>query len=390
MKERTKENFFILVRIALIFGLAAYGTMNLFLQAGVSVGMLLLVAFFISVLVVREVFPKPYQKWFLLLSVILYALILYLEPEHFLMLGPLLVFEIVSHCQLAPQWYLLAAPFCVALCYQNSIAAANQVFLIILIAILYIQHNYIVLSYKKQMSEDVITEQSLKQDIHRKENEAKEELRKSILLSENRILEERASLSQTLHDKLGHNINGSVYQLEAVKLLMQKDPDKAQQMVQGVIDQLRGGMDEIRAILRKERPEKKQLAMIQLYHLLDDCNSKGVEAELTTEGELSVISDKQWEIILDNAFEAVSNSMKYSKCKHINVKIVAVKKFVRASISDDGIGCETITDGMGISGMRKRMREVGGMLSFENHPGFTVTMLFPLDKEDQNPEETAE
>ena len=85
MKERTKENFFILVRIALIFGLAAYGTMNLFLQAGVSVGMLLLVAFFISVLIVREVFPKPYRKWFLLLSVILYALILYLEPEHFLM-----------------------------------------------------------------------------------------------------------------------------------------------------------------------------------------------------------------------------------------------------------------------------------------------------------------
>ena len=60
-----------------------------------------------------------------------------------------------------------------------------------------------------------------------------------MLEAENKVLSERATLSQTLHDKLGHNINGSIYQLEAVKLLIDKDPGKAGGMVQSVIDQLR-------------------------------------------------------------------------------------------------------------------------------------------------------
>ena len=153
-------------------------------------------------------------------------------------------------------------------------------------------------------------------------------------MAENQILEERASLSQTLHDKLGHNINGSVYQLEAAKVLMEKDPEKSKNILQAVIDQLRSGMDEIRGILRKERPAKKELAMLQLYKLCEDCNNKGVKTELVTEGDTALIPDPIWEVILDNAFEAVSNSMKYSKCSRIDIRLVVMAQRVRVSIAE--------------------------------------------------------
>ena len=200
-----------------------------------------------------------------------------------------------------------------------------------------------------------------------------------MLKTENQILEERASLSQTLHDKLGHSINGSIYQLEGVKVLMDKDPEKSKSMIQAVIDQLRTGMDEIRAILRKERPEKKELAMLQLYKLCEDCNDKGVETKLEVEGDTSLIPEPLWEVILDNSFEAVSNSMKYSKCSHIFIEIVVMNKMVRCSIRDDGKGAATFEDGMGISGMRRRVREASGNLDFETEVGFTVNMLLPLE-----------
>ncbi|MBQ9233052.1 MAG: hypothetical protein IJ167_03330, partial [Lachnospiraceae bacterium] len=202
--------------------------------------------------------------------------------------------------------------------------------------------------------------------------------RKGMLVAQNQILEERANLSQTLHDKLGHNINGSVYQLEGAKLLMDKDPEKSKGMIQAVIDQLRTGMDEIRGILRKERPKKNKLAMLQLYKLCEDCNGRGVEAELSVEGDTMLVSDDIWEVILDNAFEAVSNSMKYARCKHIDIKLVVMNKVVRCSITDDGIGCVKMTDGMGISGMRQRVRAVNGSLGFETEAGFTVTMILPI------------
>ena len=159
---------------------------------------------------------------------------------------------------------------------------------------------------------------------------------------------------------------------------MEKDPEKSGKMVQAVIDQLRTGMDEIRAILRKERPEKKELALLQLYKLCEDCNSKGVETEFQKDGDIALISDELWEVILDNAFEAVTNAMKYARCRHIEIKLVILNKMIRCSISDDGIGCADVKDGMGISGMRQRVRAAGGTLSLETEAGFTVTMLLPM------------
>ena len=213
----------------------------------------------------------------------------------------------------------------------------------------------------------------------RTEFQARDEKRKSMLMAENQILEERTALSQTLHDKLGHNINGSIYQLEAAKVLLDKDPERTKGILQGVIDSLRTGMDEIRMILRKERPEKKQLAMLQLYKLCEDCRSKGVETELDTEGDLSLISDEVWEMILDNAFEAISNSMKYSGCTNIKIGIVVMNKRVRCVIADNGKGCEKVVDGMGLAGMRRRVREAGGTLMIECEAGFAVSMLLPIE-----------
>jgi signal transduction histidine kinase len=149
-------------------------------------------------------------------------------------------------------------------------------------------------------------------------------------------------------------------------------------MIQAVIDQLRTGMDEIRAILRKERPEKRQMSLIQLNELCDDCNEKGVITELVTEGDLSVIPNDIWEVVLDNAFEAVTNSMRYARCSHINISILVMNKMIRVTVTDDGIGCDSVTDGMGISGMRKRVRSVGGTIDFETEAGFKVSMLLPI------------
>ena len=80
---------------------------------------------------------------------------------------------------------------------------------------------------------------------------------------------------------------------------------------------------------------------------------------------------------LDNAFEAVSNAMKYARCKHIQIEINVMNKMLRCSISDDGVGCSKIVDGMGLSGMRRRIRGAGGTISFEAEAGFRVNMLLP-------------
>lgn len=381
MNDRIKDNYFVFARLAILLALVAYSIMSHMEMSsgkttGVSIRVLLLVSLFIGFMAVKELFSVPVRRYLTAAGMLVWTLLISMEGKAFWVLGFFCGLEFLSlFPKLEYRWYftLLIGVF-----VETPASVSLRLVLILMLVILYIQHNYVVVDYRKRMKEDVLTEQSLKKDMREREVATKAELARSALLAENQILEERAKLSQTLHDKLGHNINGSVYQLEAVKVLMEKDPERAKEMVQAVIDQLRTGMDEIRAILRKERPEKKDLALLQLYKLCEDCNNKGVETEFEKEGDITQIPDDLWEVILDNAYEAVSNAMKYARCTRIDIRIVIMNRMVRCSIRDNGIGCKEVKDGMGISGMRQRVRAVGGTIDLETEAGFTVNMLLPL------------
>ena len=376
MSENIRDKNFLLIKLTLLIVFSVYGIMNAVHETGVSVKILLLVSLYIGCLASGEFFKGKKRVICLIESCVVVGLLIYMGGRYFVPFGFLSAYEILSlFPDLDYKFYFVPL---VGTIVETPIGFLTLFVIVFMMATLYIQQNYVIRELIKRNKSDLETEQNLKKEMQFQEYSAKAELNKSMLNAQNKILEDRAELSQTLHDRLGHNINGSIYQLEGVKVLMDKDPDKAKTMVQAVIDQLRTGMDEIRAILRKERPEKRKIAMLHLYELCEDCNNKGVEANLTTEGDASQVPDNLWEVILDNAYEAVSNSMKYAKCKHINIVIVVMNKMVRCTIEDDGIGCAKIEDGMGISGMRQRARSVNGMISFETEAGFKVTMLLPI------------
>ncbi|MCR4642526.1 MAG: hypothetical protein K5697_10925 [Lachnospiraceae bacterium] len=375
MGKFIKENYYILVRVALMLIYSMYGLLENVGQTGVPLGILLLVALYISFMTLKELTKGLGKLLFLALALSVNIALILFGGSGFILLACLLGFEIIAFFKgKAPLYFLMY----LVLFADTTVGDLTGFIVITMLIIFYLQHEYVVAGYEKRMYEDTILQQGMKREYENREYEVRSELKKNMLEAENQVLSERAALSQTLHDKLGHSINGSVYQLEAAKVIMKQDPEKAGSMIQSVIDQLRGGMDEIRAILRKQRPEKKKMALLQLYELCADCNKKGVEAELNTEGNLSAISDALWEVILDNTFEAVTNSMKYSKGRRIDISILVMNEMIRCTVSDDGVGCDTVKDGMGISGMRQRIRNAGGTINFETEAGFCVNMLLPL------------
>lgn len=375
MEERFREHYFVLLRIVLLLILEIYIILSQSVLTGASVKALLILALFIGVIAGKELVERRLQSVFLVVAGILLLIILFTLGTSFTLLGVFLCYEVLTYLRPCMFWYFIPLGFAFV---SGETDSSVRFIIAVLIGLIYCQHDFVVEAYRKQTKEDTIVEQTLKHRINRREYEMQEEVKKSLLMAENQMLEERAELSQTLHDKLGHNINGSVYQLEAVKLLMEKEPEVSKKMIQTVINQLRSGMDEIRVILRKEHPKKYKLAILQLEKLCEDCREKGVEAELITEGELRAIPEKYLEVILDNAYEAVSNSLKYAKCSKIKISVYVLNKMIRCSILDNGVGCRELIDGMGISGMRKRIREINGILDFETEAGFTINMLLPL------------
>jgi signal transduction histidine kinase len=247
------------------------------------------------------------------------------------------------------------------------------------IIIIYFQNFIMIEKYRKYLSDFEMEEYQLKDSIQSNDVVHKEQLAKSSLAFENKMLEEKTRLSQALHDKLGHSINGSVYQLEACKLLMDKDTEQSAGIIQGVIDNLRTSMDEIRVILRREKPDKRRMAYLQLLQLCEECKEKyNIQANFKIEGEDKEIPELIWEVILDNGIEAITNALKYAKCTELSIEIIILHKVIRCSIHDNGIGCDLLKESMGLQGMKSRVRKVNGYMDITCDTGFHINMIIPL------------
>lgn len=293
----------------------------------------------------------------------------------FIMLLPVVISDTITRFNM-PLYSLLSSLACIIFTDDKYM----MIVLCLLTAVIYYQHYGLITSYRKSNEDYEQQELQLKNSIDINSEKFKNEIKRTNLYYENMMLQDKARLSQELHDKLGHRVNGSIYQLEACRLIISSDPEKSEEILQRVIDSLRTGMDDIRALLRKERPDSKRVTLLQLTSLCNDCREQyGITANLSVTGESDRIDEKSWRIILDNCCEAVTNSLKYSSCDRIDIEISVLNKLLRCCISDNGKGCDSITDGMGLQGMKQRIASVGGIINIDGTGGFTINMLIPIE-----------
>lgn len=293
----------------------------------------------------------------------------------FIMLLPVVISDTITRFNM-PLYSLLSPLACIIFTDDKYM----MIVLCLLTAVIYYQHYGLITSYRKSNEDYEQQELQLKNSIDINSEKFKNEIKRTNLYYENMMLQDKARLSQELHDKLGHRVNGSIYQLEACRLIISSDPEKSEEILKRVIDSLRTGMDDIRALLRKERPDSKRVTLLQLTSLCNDCREQyGITANLSVTGESDRIDEKSWRIILDNCCEAVTNSLKYSSCDRIDIEISVLNKILRCCVSDNGKGCDSITDGMGLQGMKQRIASVGGIINIDGTSGFTINMLIPIE-----------
>ncbi|TCL60460.1 signal transduction histidine kinase [Kineothrix alysoides] len=377
MGDRILLNYFPILKFICMLAISAYTIVNGQTDDSHLSSQVCLIALILLSATAYESFIRYKWLWLLAEGLLLSVTYLYFNPECFY-LAPFLVLDAVVYLNL--KWPLLLFPMIG--CFFSYHNRPFYFFCSLFGAVIYLQHYIFLKQYRERMEYYEKEEYELKDTIDNHEIKLKEELRANGLYYEKLMLEDKTRLAQVLHDELGHSINGSIYQLEACKVLLDKEKEKCNSIIQNVIDSLRISMEEIRMILRKEKPNKKQMAMVQLHALSEECKERyGIDMELSIQGDAGKISDKLWEIILDNTFEAVTNALKYAKCSHIKIEICVMNKLVRCSICDDGKGCDKFETGMGMEGMKRRTRSVNGTIDFEMTNGFTVKMLLPAEEQ---------
>lgn len=371
-----EKHYFVLVKFSYVWLMASYMLLHSEIAYHDNVLTLASVAMCACIMTIYETTRRK-KRQILLLTAEFACLILGMKfcSGGFIVLLPVTVCDAVSLLKLSS--YLFPVSLMGIMMTQDKF---TYFLLCLLTAVIYWQHSGMILKYRKYAENYEEQELQLKNSIETSAADFQNEIRRTNLHYENIMLQDKARLSQALHDKLGHRINGSIYQLEACRAIAADNPDKADEILARVTQSLRDGMDEIRAFLRSERPDSRRAALLELNLLCEKCKSQyGIEAQLTMEGDSGRINEKMWSVIYDNCCEAVTNAMKYAQCDRMRIEIRVLNQMLRCCVSDNGKGCAHIRDGMGLEGIKRRVAQLGGTAHISGDDGFRINMLIPIE-----------
>lgn len=105
--------------------------------------------------------------------------------------------------------------------------------------------------------------------------------------------------------------------------------------------------------------------------------AKSADVEVQIDGQLPEDKDIQ-QLIVASATEALTNAIRHADAEKLFVEIDSTRKYYIACISNDGkIPDGPVTEGGGLSSLRKRIEKTGGFMSVSWKPVFKLTIKIP-------------
>ncbi|MCB8815415.1 sensor histidine kinase [Desulfosporosinus shakirovi] len=186
---------------------------------------------------------------------------------------------------------------------------------------------------------------------------------------------ERNRIAREIHDNVGHGIAGILIQLQAAYKLLDRDEKKSQEILERSIENLSDALTLLRNTVHNIKP-KETLGVEYLKSVIN--NFGFCPVELKFYGDFGLLASSQLEILGLILKEALTNAAKHSKATRIDISIDINDKFARLYIKDNGIGSDKLKEGLGISGMKERVLNIGGTISISSTDGFLIVCLLPM------------
>ncbi|MBD0379641.1 sensor histidine kinase [Paenibacillus sedimenti] len=237
--------------------------------------------------------------------------------------------------------------------------------------------------------------QSLNTGLEQKVRERTEELEQThkklvvsmqesaLVMSEMSALTERNRISQEMHDVVGHTLTASIVQLEAVKILMTRDLEKAMQKI-GIAEELvRKGLNDIRGSVRmlKEEDWTASIGTLLQRVIHDTEYSAEVQIRAAIE-EGREIGPIHKNVLYFALIEGLSNGIRHGKSKRFKVSLHYAEDEVRFRLSNAGLPYEGRGDyGFGLQTLKEKTVMLGGKLEVvpnPDEPGAVIDIRLPL------------
>jgi len=205
------------------------------------------------------------------------------------------------------------------------------------------------------------------------------------------VAEERNRMSREMHDTLGHRLTVSIVQLEGAGRLLERDSQRASQMIQTVREQLTEGLSDLRATLASLRDSGMAgLSLSKSLQALtaDYTEATGLPVHLTIPQNLIALDEARRMTLYRAAQEALTNTQRHARARAIWLEIQQSRNAVALCAEDDGVGMsgDEFTPGIGLRGMQERAQQLGGALTIDSSPrgGVRLCLSIPTGQEKAN------
>ncbi|MDE2280628.1 MAG: sensor histidine kinase [Xanthomonadaceae bacterium] len=189
------------------------------------------------------------------------------------------------------------------------------------------------------------------------------------------VLAERERIGRDLHDLLGHTLSLVTLKSELARRLALADPPRAQQEMEEVERVSRHALAEVRAAVTGMRRSDLAAELISARLMLEASNIVFEAGEPAAPG-LPAETEASLALVLR---EAVTNIHRHAHAAAASVAFSCEADRFQMRISDNGRG-GLAAHGNGISGMRERVRALGGTLAIASpaRRGTTLEVEVPL------------
>ncbi|MGF1470564.1 MAG: PAS domain S-box protein [Rubrobacteraceae bacterium] len=183
---------------------------------------------------------------------------------------------------------------------------------------------------------------------------------------------ERRRIARDLHDAVLQDLAGTLQGLQAFKVESGGNGMSAE--LENEIDALRRAVAGLRGAIYDLRQEKEEPFVRAVESLVELNRQTTPERQI----KLSIMSGFPAELekvvsveLLRVLQEALTNTRQHSDARTVKVSLCQQDHQILAEVYDDGCGFDAVAarDGVGLSGMRERIEEIGGTLEITSKPG---------------------
>ena len=194
--------------------------------------------------------------------------------------------------------------------------------------------------------------------------------------------DERNRITREVHDSVGYALTNISIMLDAATGLLGQDTVRVRKHLQSGREQvdsahweIRRALHALRSLDRAETYGTKNV--LRIAQQFQEATSVAVDIDLGN-------SRRSYGAHVDATLyrfvqEALANAFRHGRATHVEVRLWESETKISLSVRDNGVGTDEVEEGIGIVGIRERLSQVNGRLTWQSFGvGFVLRCEIPL------------